>query len=130
MKRTIIATGNAPAAIGPYSQAVMLAGGMVYTSGQIPIDPATGAVLAGGVREQTRRVLENLGAVLEASGSGLDCVVKTNVFLTDLAEFTTMNEVYTTFFPDDPPARTTVQVQRLPKDVHVEIDAVAILRER
>ena len=130
MKRTIIATGNAPAAIGPYSQAVMLAGGMVYTSGQIPIDPANGAVLAGGVREQTRRVLENLGAVLEASGSGLDCVVKTNVFLTDLAEFTAMNEVYTTFFPDDPPARTTVQVQRLPKDVHVEIDAVAILRER
>ncbi len=135
MKRTIIATGKAPAAIGPYSQGIALApaenaGGMVYTSGQIPADPATGAVVPGGIREQTRRVLANLGAVLEASGSGLDCVVKTTVFLTDMGEFAAMNEVYASFFPNEPPARTTVQVQRLPKDVRVEIDAVAIVRER
>ncbi|HEX9006013.1 MAG TPA: RidA family protein [Bacteroidota bacterium] len=130
MKRTVIATGSAPAAIGPYSQGIAIAAGMIYTSGQIPLDPATGTVVPGGIREQTMRVLANLGAVLEASGSGLDCVVKTTVFLTDLAEFAAMNEVYASFFPNEPPARTTVQVQRLPKDVHVEIDAVAILRER
>ncbi len=130
MKRTVIATGNAPAAIGPYSQGIAIAAGMIYTSGQIPIDPATGAVTPGGIREQTMRVLANLGAVLEASGSGLDCVVKTTVFLTDMTEFAAMNEVYASFFPNEPPARTTVQVQRLPKDEHVEIDAVAILRER
>lgn len=122
-----IATSDAPAAIGPYAQAVTT-DGWIFTSGQIPLDPATGAVEAGGVVPQTHRVLRNLAAVLEAAGSGLDAVVKTTVFLADMADFAAMNEVYAEYFGDHRPARTTVQAAALPKSVSVEIDAVARVR--
>ena len=126
--KQIVKTGLAPQAIGPYSQAVK-AGGFVFASGQIPIDPETGEFVSGGIAEQTRQVMKNLSAVLEAADSGLQLVVKTTVFLIDMAEFTAMNEVYGTFFSDEPPARATVQAARLPRDARVEIEAVAQLRE-
>ena len=126
--KQIVKTGLAPQAIGPYSQAVK-AGGFVFASGQIPIDPETGEFVSGGIAEQTRQVMKNLSAVLEAAGSDLQLVVKTTVFLADMAEFTAMNEVYATFFSDEPPARATVQAARLPRDARVEIEAVAQLRE-
>ena len=126
MKRTVT-TERAPAAIGPYSQAVV-AGGLVFCSGQIPLDPATGEMVAGGIEEQTRRVLENLAAVLEAAGSGLDRVVKTTVFLADMADFGAMNGVYAGFFGDEPPARAAVEAAALPRGARVEIEAVALLR--
>lgn len=125
--KEIIATPNAPQAIGPYSQAIKK-GGLVFCSGQIPLDPATGQVVAGGIAEQTTRVLENLKAVLEAAGAGLDSVVKTTVFVKDLAEFAAMNEVYATYFGSAAPARSTVEVARLPKDVSVEIEAIAFVK--
>ena len=127
MKRSIL-TPRAAAPIGPYNQAVAT-GRLVYTSGQIPIDPATGQVVAGDIKAQTTMVLKNLQAILEAAGSGLDRVVKTTVFLKDMGEFAAMNEVYGSFFPDKAtaPARSTVEVARLPKDVKVEIEAVAEL---
>jgi 2-iminobutanoate/2-iminopropanoate deaminase len=121
-------TKNAPAAIGPYSQAIK-AGGFVFVSGQLPIDPATGELVAGGTAEQTKCVLENLVAVLEAAGSGLDKVVKTTVFLSDMKEFSAMNEVYATFFVSTPPARVTVAAAGLPRDARVEIEAVALASE-
>ncbi len=120
----VIATANAPAAIGPYSQAISIHG-FVFLSGQIPLDPATGQIVAGGIEEQTQRVLQNLVSVLEAAGSSLSEVVKTTVYLKDMAEFAAMNEVYGRFFTDIPPARATVEVARLPKDVRVEIDCIA-----
>jgi 2-iminobutanoate/2-iminopropanoate deaminase len=123
--REIIATAAAPAAVGPYSQAVR-AGGFVFVSGQIPLDPADGALVAGGVAAQTERALLNLRAVLEAAGSDLARVVKTTVYLTDLGRFGEMNEVYARFFPGEPPARATVQVAALPRGADVEIDAVAL----
>lgn len=124
-----VQTSNAPAAIGPYSQAIKV-GEFVYTSGQVAIDPATGEFLGGGgIAEQTDRVLKNLSAVLEAAGSSLDQVVKTVVFLADMDDFTAMNEVYGQFFPGAPPARSTVQAARLPKDARVEIEAVALLKK-
>ncbi len=123
--KTAISTDRAPAAIGPYSQAVR-AGGFVFCSGQIPLDPATGEVVDGGIEAQTRRVLENLAAVLAAAGTGLDRVVKTTVFLADMGEFAAMNAVYAGFFPADPPARAAVEVSALPKGVRVEIEAVAV----
>ena len=126
--RERIQTENAPAAIGPYSQAIK-AGGFVFVSGQIPIDPQTGEFVAGGVAEQTKQVLKNLAAVLEAAGSGLDRVVKTTVFLADMKEFPGMNEVYATFFSAPPPARATVAAAGLPRDARVEIEAVALLSE-
>ena len=126
--RERIQTENAPAAIGPYSQAIK-AGGFVFVSGQIPIDPQTGEFVAGGVAEQTKQVLKNLAAVLEAAGSGLDRVVKTTVFLADMKEFSGMNEVYATFFSSPPPARATVAAAGLPRDARVEIEAVALLSE-
>lgn len=126
--REPVQTKNAPAAIGPYSQAIK-ANGFVYVSGQIPIDPATGEFVSGGIAEQTDRVLRNLAAVLEASGSGLDRVVKTTVFLADMKEFAGMNEVYATFFPSAPPARATVAAAGLPRDARVEIEAVALVSE-
>ncbi len=123
--RRIVKTAEAPQAIGPYSQAVV-AGGFVYASGQIPIDPQTGEFVAGGVAEQTEQVLRNLSKVLEAAGTGLDRVVKTTVFLADMNDFAAMNEVYGRHFPADPPARSTVQAARLPRDARVEIDVVAL----
>ena len=121
----IIQTEKAPQAIGPYSQAIK-AGGLVFASGQIPIDPATGQFVTGGIAEQTEQVMKNLAAVLEAAASGLDRVVKTTVFLADMGEFAAMNEVYGKFFPNDPPARATVQAARLPRDARVEIEAIAV----
>ena len=123
--REIVKTEGAPAAIGPYSQAVR-AGGFVFASGQIPLDPKTGQFVEGGVREQTEQVLRNLAAVLEAAGSGLARVVKTTVFLADMDDFAAMNEVYGRYFAEDPPARATVEAARLPRDARVEIEVVAL----
>ncbi len=123
--KQIIATDHAPGAIGPYSQAVR-AGNLVFASGQIPIDPATGEFVVGGVAEQTEQVLRNLAAVFEAAGVGLNQVVKTTVFLVDMEDFTAMNEVYGRFFGEQPPARATVQAARLPRDAKVEIEAIAV----
>ncbi len=123
--KTIVQTDKAPAAIGPYSQAVK-AGGFVFLSGQVALNPASGQVVEGDVRAQTERVLQNLQAVLAAAGSSLAEVVKTTVFLADMNDFAAMNEVYGRFFPSDPPARATVQAARLPKDVQVEIDLIAL----
>ncbi len=123
--KTIVHTDKAPAAIGPYSQAVK-AGGFLFLSGQVALDPASGQVVEGDVRAQTERVLQNLQAVLAAAGSSLAAVVKTTVFLADMNDFAAMNEVYGRFFSGDPPARVTVQVARLPKDVPVEIDLIAL----
>lgn len=127
MDKTVIATSSAPAAIGPYSQGVSIPQGLVYTSGQIALVPATGAVVAGDIKAQTRQVLENIRGVLEAGGSSLDRVVKTTVFLLDMNEFGAMNEVYGQFFGGNPPARTTIQAARLPKDVRVEIEAIGLV---
>ena len=126
--RERVQTDQAPAAIGPYSQAIR-AGAFVFVSGQIPIDPATGEFVAGGIGEQTERVLKNLSAVLEAAGSGLDNVVKTTVFLADMKEFSQMNEVYAKYFTGAPPARATVAAAGLPRDARVEIEAVALVSE-
>jgi 2-iminobutanoate/2-iminopropanoate deaminase len=120
-----VQTDKAPKAIGPYSQAIK-ANGFVFASGQIPLDPATMQVVEGGIREQTERVMKNLGAVLEAAGSSFESVVKTTVFLADLTDFAEMNEVYGGFFKEIPPARSTVEVSRLPRDVRVEIDLIAL----
>jgi 2-iminobutanoate/2-iminopropanoate deaminase len=121
----VIATEHAPRAIGPYSQAV-LANGFAFLSGQIPLDPATNQLVEGDVTVQTERVLENLKAVLEASGSSLAKVVKTTVFLRDMADFPRMNEVYARYFAVNPPARSTLQAAGLPRDVSIEIDAIAL----
>ena len=123
--RKVIATAGAPAAIGPYSQAIQ-AGGFVFVSGQIPLDPATGQVVGGGIAAQTERALDSLRAILDASGSSLERVVKTTVFLVDLGTFNEVNEVYARFFPHAPPARATVQVAALPRGVGIEIEAVAL----
>ncbi len=124
MERQVIATKQAPRAIGPYSQGVKI-GGLVFTAGQVGLDPSTGELVAGGVAAETRQVLRNLQAILEAGGSSLASVVKTTVFLTNMDDFSIMNQVYGEFFPQDPPARSTVQVSRLPKGAAVEIEAVA-----
>lgn len=125
MSRTTISTTDAPGAIGPYSQGVR-AGDLVFVSGQVALDPATGQLVAGGIAEQTRRVLRNLQAILEAGGSSLEKVVRATVYLTDLGEFQAMNAVYAEFFPTEKPARVTVEVSRLPKDALVEIDAIGL----
>ena len=122
--RTIVQTTKAPAAVGPYAQGVAAAG-LVFCSGQLPIDPASGTV-PDGVEAQTTQSLANLGAVLEAGGASLSTVVKTTVFLKDMNQFAAMNAVYATFFPDGPPARSTVEVARLPRDVLVEVEAIAL----
>jgi 2-iminobutanoate/2-iminopropanoate deaminase len=127
MSKAVIATDKAPAAIGPYSQAVRL-GHLVFTAGQIAIDPATQQVVSGGITEQTTRVLENLKAILESAGSNLARAVKATVFLKDFNDFAAMNAVYGSYLAEDgvaPPARTTVEVSRLPKDVLVEIELIA-----
>jgi len=129
MSRTAIATDGAPAAIGPYSQGVRV-GNLIFTAGQIALDPATQQVVPGGIAEQARRVFENLKAILEEGGSSLDRVVKTTVYLKDMNDFAAMNAVYDAYLggddeEEDPPARTTVEVSRLPKNVLVEIEAIA-----
>jgi len=123
--RKIIATKNAPAAVGPYSQGVQV-GNMVYTAGQVPQVPATGKLVARDVAAQTRQSMENVAAVLEAAGASLSNVVKTTIFVTDISQFGTVNEVYGSFFRGDPSARSTVQVAALPLGAQVEIEAVAI----
>lgn len=122
--KQIIATENAPQAIGPYSQAVVW-NGLTFLSGQIAIDPATGQLIEGDIVVQTGRVLENIRAVLEASGSSFDRVLKTTVFLKNMGDFPRMNEVYARYFGENPPARSTVEAARLPRDVQVEIDCIA-----
>ncbi|MDP2691828.1 MAG: RidA family protein [Candidatus Gracilibacteria bacterium] len=126
--RTIISTDQAPKAVGPYSQAVK-AGGFVFCSGQIAIDPVTQEVISGGVQEQTHRVMDNLQAVLEAAGSSLDQAVKVTIYLTNMDDFGVVNEVYGSYFADEPPARETVEVSRLPKGVSIEISVIAELEE-
>jgi len=130
MSKTVITTKGAPGAIGPYSQGTVASGGLVFTAGQIPLNPATGELVAGDIRAQTRQVLENLRAILEAGGSDIASVVKTTVFLKDMSEFAAMNEVFAEFFPQAPPARSTVEVARLPRDVRVEIEAIGTVRAR
>ena len=123
--REVIATNDGPKAIGPYSQAIR-ANGFVFISGQIPVDPATQQLVAGDVAAQTERVLQNLSAILKAAGSSLEKVVKAGVFLKNMSDFAAMNEVYGRYFTEAPPARSTVEVARLPKDVLVEIDVIAL----
>jgi 2-iminobutanoate/2-iminopropanoate deaminase len=126
-KRTVISTDRAPRAIGPYSQAIR-AGNLLFLSGQIPLDPATGELAGpGDVTVQTRQVLDNLGAVLAAAGAGFDAVVKTTVYLKSMDDYPIVNEVYAERFGDSRPARAAVEVSRLPKDVSVEIDAIAVV---
>jgi 2-iminobutanoate/2-iminopropanoate deaminase len=124
MAKEIIATKEAPAAIGPYSQAVRV-GNLLFTAGQIPLDPATQQIVQGPIAVQTRRSLDNLKAIVEAAGSSLDRVVKTTVFLKDMNDFAAMNEVYATYFTSNPPARSAVEVARLPRNVLVEIELIA-----
>jgi len=124
--KELISTDKAPGAIGPYSQAIRV-NGMLFCSGQIPIDPATGEFVEGGVVEQTEQVFKNLIAVLEAGGGGLDSVVKTTVFLSDMNDFAAMNEVYAKYFDSNKPARATVQAARLPRDAKVEIECIAVI---
>jgi 2-iminobutanoate/2-iminopropanoate deaminase len=126
--KSVVSTDTAPAAIGPYSQAIV-ANGFVFASGQLPLDPATGQIVDGDIRVQTRRVLDNLTAVLAAAGTSLDRAVKTTCFLADLADFGAFNEVYATYFASQPPARSTFQVARLPRDARVEVEVVALLAD-
>jgi len=123
--RDVVATKDAPQAIGPYSQAIK-ANGFIFTSGQIAFDPATNQIIEGDVAAQTERVLKNLEAILKAAGSGLERVVRTTVFLKNMGDFAAMNEVYGRFWKSSPPARSTVEVARLPRDVAVEIDVIAL----
>lgn len=125
--RKVISTKNAPSAIGPYSQGMAAKGTMVFTSGQIPLDPATGSIVGSDVEAQTRQALANVRAVLEAAGAALKDVVKTTVYLADMNDFSAMNSVYSQFFTENYPARSAVQVARLPKDVKVEVEAVAFI---
>lgn len=127
MNRQVVSTEQAPGAIGPYSQGVGTSD-LVYTSGQIPLDPTSGELVPGGIQEQTRQVMENLGAVLEAGGSGLELVLKTTCYLQDMSEFAQFNEVYAEYFTSDPPARSTVGVAALPRGARVEVEAVALRR--
>jgi len=131
MERSVIRTNQAPAAIGPYSQAIVVRMGdakMIFCSGQVALDPTTGTLINGDVGDETRRALDNLGAVLAAAGASFRDVVKTTVFLADLGDFTAMNTAYGERFTDSPPARATVQAARLPRDARVEIEAIAIVR--
>jgi 2-iminobutanoate/2-iminopropanoate deaminase len=126
--RQLVSTEKAPKAIGPYSQAIR-AGPLLFLSGQVGFDPATGQLVSGDVAAQTHRVLQNIGAILSAAGISFDHVVRTTVFLADMNDFAAMNDVYATYFGSPPPARSTVQAARLPKDARVEIDAIAILAQ-
>lgn len=124
-RREAVSTDAAPKAIGPYSQAIK-GGGFVFVSGQIPLDPVTGALVPADIESQTHRVLQNISAILQAAGSSMDQVVRTTVFLLDFNDFAAMNAVYAEYFPAPPPARATVQVSRLPRDVRIEIDVIAL----
>ena len=126
LKREVVSTSHAPAAVGPYSQAIRVEN-FVYTAGQIPLVPETGQLVDGGIEVQTRQVMQNLKSVLEAANSGLSNIVKTTIFVTDINDFAKVNQVYGTFFSDAPPARSTVQVAALPLGAQVEIEAVAIV---
>jgi 2-iminobutanoate/2-iminopropanoate deaminase len=123
--KEVIATDRGPKAIGPYSQAIR-ANGLLFVSGQIALDPSTQLLVSGDIKAQTERVMENLKGIVEAAGSALDRVVRTTVFLADMNEFAPMNEIYARYFPGQPPARSTVQAARLPRDVRVEIDLIAL----
>jgi 2-iminobutanoate/2-iminopropanoate deaminase len=128
MSKETIKTDRAPAAIGPYSQGIKLDKlGLIFVSGQIPADPKTGDLVSGGIEEKTRVVLGNVEAILKQAGSGLDKVVKTTVFLKSMDDFPEMNRVYQSFFESDPPARSTIEVKKLPKDVDIEIEAIAFI---
>ena len=129
LKKNVVVAEKAPKAIGPYSAGMTL-GNMVYTAGQIPLDPATGKIVEGGIEAETRQALTNLMHILEAAGSGLDYVVKTTCFLADMGEFAAFNAVYAEFFTDQPPARSTVAVKTLPLNVRVEVEAVAYIPEK
>jgi 2-iminobutanoate/2-iminopropanoate deaminase len=126
MKKKVIQTEKAPKAIGPYSQAIQ-AGNFLFLSGQIPIDPKTGELVKGDIRKQTQQVLENIKGILESQGLGMENVVKSTIFLKDIANFNQVNEVYATYFPSSPPARSTVEVAKLPRDADIEIEALAII---
>lgn len=126
MSRQVVRTQDAPAAIGPYSQAI-IAGGFIFTAGQIPLVPGTGQLVEGGIAEQTRQALENIKAILQAAGTDLSRVVKTTVFLQRMSDFAEMNAVYGEYFPSDAPARSTIEVAKLPKDALVEIEVVALV---
>jgi 2-iminobutanoate/2-iminopropanoate deaminase len=125
MNKRVIHTDKAPKAIGPYSQAIQ-AGNFLFLSGQIPIDPASGELVKGDIREQAQRVLENLKGVLESQNLGMEDVVKVTIFMKDMGKFSQVNELYRTYFPSSPPARSTVEVARLPRDVEIEVEAIAV----
>jgi 2-iminobutanoate/2-iminopropanoate deaminase len=127
MKKSVVKTQGAPAPIGPYNQAIRCEGALLFTAGQIALDPESGSIVGGDIQSQTRQVLKNLKAVLIEGGATMESVVKTTVFLKDMGEFTQMNEVYAEFFTINPPARSAIEVARLPKDVKVEIEAVALV---
>jgi len=126
VKKKVIQTEKAPKAIGPYSQAIQ-AGNFLFLSGQIPIDPKTGELVKGDIRKQTQQVLENIKGILESQGLGMENVVKVTIFLKDIGNFNQVNEVYATYFPSSPPARSTVEVAKLPRDADIEIEALAII---
>jgi len=129
MSKSIVLTKEAPAPIGPYNQAILAKGTFLFIAGQIPIDPHSGQVIQGDIKAQTKLVLKNIQAILEEAGCSTRDIVKTTVFLKDISEFAGMNEVYAEFFKTEPPARSTIEVARLPRDVKVEIEAIAVLSE-
>jgi 2-iminobutanoate/2-iminopropanoate deaminase len=128
VKKKVIQTEKAPKAIGPYSQAIQ-AGNLLFLSGQIPLDPKTGESVKGDIRQQTRQVLENIKGILESQKLGMENVVKATIFLKDIGNFTQVNEVYAAYFPSSPPARSTVEVAKLPRDADIEIEAIALIRD-
>jgi len=126
MNKRVIQTEKAPKAIGPYSQAIQ-AGNFLFLSGQIPLDPKTGELVKGDIQQQTRQVLENIKGVLESQGLGMEDIVKVTIFLKDIPNFSQVNEIYSTYFPSSPPARSTVEVAKLPRDAEIEIEAIALV---
>ena len=126
MKKKVIQTEKAPKAIGPYSQAIQ-AGNFLFLSGQIPLDPKTGELVKGDIRQQTQQVLENIKGVLKSQGLGMEDIVKVTIFLKDIGNFNQVNEVYATYFPSSPPARSTVEVAKLPRDADIEIETIALV---